>query len=124
MPTRKDLMSELDWLTEKISSLVWTLNVGTLGTTWSLLIADRFSTRNAIWIVVPCFLSILCELGQYLSAYILEEPILDKMEEDGRTEFQYPIAVKRYRKFFFWWKIGLTIFAALALIITLFQKFM
>jgi hypothetical protein len=124
MPTKADLLTELNWLTEKISSQVWTLNVGTLGTTWSLLIADQFSPRSAIWIVVPCLLSILCELGQYLSAYILEEPILDEMEENDRTEFQYPASVKRYRQFFFRCKIGLTIFAALALIYTLVQKFM
>ena len=48
MPTKDDLLSELDWVTEKISSQVWTLNVGTLGTTWSLLIADRFSFRNSV----------------------------------------------------------------------------
>ncbi len=33
MPNKADLLTELNWLTEKISSLVWTLNVGTLGTT-------------------------------------------------------------------------------------------
>jgi hypothetical protein len=48
MPKKADLISELDWITNKISSQVWTLNLGTLGTTWSLLIAERFSIRNKI----------------------------------------------------------------------------
>ena len=39
MQSKKALLTELDWLTEKISSQVWTLNLGTLATTWSLLIA-------------------------------------------------------------------------------------
>jgi hypothetical protein len=52
MATKEDLLKELNYLTEKISSLVWTLNVGVLGTTWSLLITTvpenvRFSVRNA-----------------------------------------------------------------------------
>jgi hypothetical protein len=59
MATKEGLLKELDWVTEKISSQVWTPNLGTLATTWSLLIASglpdnvRFTTRNAIWIFVP-----------------------------------------------------------------------
>jgi hypothetical protein len=53
MATKADLLSELNWITEKISSLVWTLNVGVLGTTWSLLITRSFTFRNAIWIFIP-----------------------------------------------------------------------
>lgn len=39
MATKKELLDELDWLTDKISTQIWTLNLGTLATTWSLLIA-------------------------------------------------------------------------------------
>jgi hypothetical protein len=57
MATKEKLLEELNYLTEKISSLVWTLNVGVLGTTWSLLITTvpenvRFSVRNAFWVFV------------------------------------------------------------------------
>ena len=40
MQTKEKLVEQLDWLTDKISSQVWTLNLGTLATTWSLLIAS------------------------------------------------------------------------------------
>src|SRR5215467_1051027 len=90
MAKKADLLSELDWITNKISSLVWTLNVGALGTTWSLLIANRFTFRNAIWIFVPCILSILCEIGQYLCGYRLAERLLREMERENRTQFEYP----------------------------------
>ena len=39
MPQKSELYAELNWITEKISSQVWTLNLGVLGTTWTLLIA-------------------------------------------------------------------------------------
>jgi len=123
--TKNDLISELDWITNKISSLVWTLNVGALGTTWSLLIANRFTFRNAIWIFVPCILSILCEMGQYLCGYRLANRLLREMEREKRTEFEYPTADPLYkaRDRFFFWKIVLAIAAGVILLFTLFQKF-
>ena len=123
--TKNDLISELDWITNKISSLVWTLNVGALGTTWSLLIANRFTFNNAIWIFVPAILSILCEMGQYLSGYRLADRLLREMERDNRTEFEYPTADPLYkaRDFFFVWKTVFAIAAGVILLFTLFQKF-
>ena len=56
MASKSDLLNVLNFLSEKISTLVWTLNLGSLGLAWSLLITSsvaenvRFSTRNAIWI--------------------------------------------------------------------------
>jgi len=125
MAKKADLLSELDWITNKISSLVWTLNVGALGTTWSLLIASRFTFRNAIWIFVPSILSILCEMGQYLSGYRLANRLLREMERENRTEFEYPTGDPLYkaRDFFFVWKIVLAIVAGVILLITLFLKF-
>ena len=40
MATKEDVLKELNWVTEKISSLVWTVNLSTLATTWSLLIGS------------------------------------------------------------------------------------
>jgi hypothetical protein len=125
MATKAELLKELDWITAKISSLVWTLNVGALGTTWSLLIASRFTFRNAIWIFVPSILSILCEMGQYLCGYILADRLLKKMERENRTEFEYPTGDPLYkaRNFFFVCKIVLAIVTGVILLITLFQRF-
>jgi hypothetical protein len=130
MATKGDLIKELDWITEKISSQVWTLNLGTLGTTWSLLIASnpniQFTPRNALWIVVPCLLSLLCELAQYLAGYWLDNKLLDKLEEDNETEFQYPknsVLYRARKRWFFRSKIVLTILAAVILVFTLVRKF-
>jgi hypothetical protein len=131
MATKADLLSELNWVTEKISSQVWTLNLGTLGTTWSLLIATavpetiRFTPRNAVWVVIPSLLSLLCEMGQVLAAYSLDRKLLKKMEESNAAEFQYPTTDWRYRlrHCFFHTKIVLTIGAATILLFTLVRKF-
>jgi hypothetical protein len=131
MPTKADLLSELNWVTNKISSQVWTLNVGTLGTTWSLLITGglpgdlRFTTRNAIWIFVPCLLSLLAEMAQYLCAYRLGRQLLFDMEQNARAEFQYPTSSILYksREFFFQSKVILTIAAAVILIFTVVRKY-
>jgi hypothetical protein len=115
---KKDLLSDLNFV-------ALTLNVGALGTTWWLLIANRFTFRNAIWIFVPSILSILCEMGQYLSGYILDNRLRKEMEREKRTEFEWPTGDPFYkaRQFFFWCKVVLAIAAAVILLITLFQKF-
>jgi hypothetical protein len=125
MPKKADIVEELNWITEKISSLVWSLNVGTLGTTWSLLIANRFSIRNAIWIFVPCLLSLLCEMAQYICGYWLALRIEDDMKRNNREEFEYPTDSRLYkaRKRLLWWKMGFAIVAAGVLGFTLYQKF-
>jgi hypothetical protein len=125
MPKKDDIVTELNWTSEKISSLVWSLNVGTLGTTWSLLIAQRFSIRNAIWIFVPCLLSLLCEMGQYVSGYWLALRIEEDIRRNNRKEYEYPTDSLLYktRKGLLWWKMGFAIVAAVILGFTLFQKF-
>jgi hypothetical protein len=131
MATKESLIADLKTVTERLSAQVWTLNLGTLGTTWSLLIASglpenvRFTTRNAIWIFVPCLFSLLCEMGQYLSAYVLDRRLLREMEQNNRTEFQYPTddILYRARQSFFHAKIVLTIAGAVILVFTLVQKY-
>jgi hypothetical protein len=130
MATKDDLRSELNWITEKISSQVWTLNLGTLGTTWSLLIVSglptglRFTTRNAIWVFIPSLLSLLGEMGQYLCGYVLARRLLNDMEENNTTEFQYPKDdwLYKWRQHFFCTKIVLTIGAAVVLLVTILRK--
>jgi hypothetical protein len=128
MPEKADLLKELDWLSDKISSQVWTLNLAFLGTAWSLLIVGgpggvRFSVRNAVWVLVPCIVSLLCQMAQYLCGYLLAQRLLREM--GNRTESQYPRDSWFYRgrDLFHWCKIIFTTIAGVALVITLLQKF-
>lgn len=130
MATKENLLKDLDRVTEKISAQVWTLNLGTLGTTWSLLITTsvpeklRFSLTDSRWIFLICFCALLCEMGQYLSAYKMQTGILRDIETKGQTEFSYDTDSWGYRlrTTFFFLKIVLTILAAIALLLTIFVK--
>jgi hypothetical protein len=130
MPSKETLLKDLDWVTEKISTQIWVLNLGTLGTTWSLLITatipDRFKLTfvQARWVFLFCFLALLCELGQYLSSYMMYRRILSQMEQSRVNEFQFD------RNSFLWTcricycylKITLTIVAAIVLLAMIFLK--
>jgi hypothetical protein len=130
MVSKDDVGKELNHLTEKISTLVWTLNVGALGLAWSLLITSsvaanvRFSARNAIWIFIPSIIALLCEFGQYLSGYRNARNLYAKMEEKNleKSEYQQDDFWYKARRRFFQAKIGFTILACLILVYTLLMK--
>jgi hypothetical protein len=128
MPTKKDLVDELNWITDKISSQVWTLNLGVLGTTWTLLIATtntklQFQPAEAFPILFLCIASLTCEMLQYLSGYANDRRILKNVEAKNLQTFEYdPKAfLYRLRMFFFYAKILLTVFAALFLLWKIFM---
>lgn len=130
MATKETLLKELDWVTEKISSQVWTLNLGTLGTTWSLLITAavpdklKLTIADARWIFGLSLVALLCEMGQYLSSYRMYRSVLRELERAGAAEFQYDTGSIAYRLriVFFYFKIALTISAAVLLLVTIFGR--
>jgi hypothetical protein len=107
-----------------------TLNLGTLATTWSLLIAAgnvenrRIGGANAIPIMGLCILAMLCELVQYLAGYVNARSILRGLENSGRTEFEYDRSALLYilREVCFYGKISLTLAAAIWLLVVLAGK--
>jgi len=131
MQPKEKLLEELDWLTDKISSQVWTLNLGTLATTWSLLIAAgsveklRIGPGNAIPIMAICLTAMLFELGQYLAGYFNAKSILDRLDESGQKEFEYDKSAPLYilRICFFNGKVLLSLAAAIWLVVVLAGKF-
>ena len=131
MRNKETLLEELDWLADKISSQVWTLNLGTLATTWSLLIAAgsveklRIGSANAIPIMGLCILAMLSDLIQYLAGYANARFILGDLESSGRTEFEYYKSGWFYilRETCFYGKIALTLAAATWLLVVLAGKF-
>ena len=83
-----------------------------------------FGTRNAIFIMGLCIIAMLCELGQYLAGYFNAKSILDRLESNGQTEFEYNKSKPLYiaRKWFFCGKIALTLAAAIWLVVILAKK--
>lgn len=121
---------ELDWTTDKISSRVWTLNLGTLATTWSLLIAAGSSDKlignaNALPIMSLCILAMLFDLGQYCAAYWNARSIEKGLKGSDRDEYEYDKSAFLYklRVACFYIKIVLSLVAGAWLFVTLVWKF-
>ena len=131
MATKEDVLKELNWVTEKISSLVWTVNLSTLATTWSLLIGSasiptqyRLQRGEAEPILLCSLLALICEMSQFVAAYVNNRQALHIIERDHVEDFRYnPKAWSyRLRLLFFYLKIILTFAAALILVIRLITK--
>jgi len=75
MPDSKQLREELDWVTAKLSSQTWILNLGLLGTTWSLIMSvhsqARLTFAEARPTLVACIIGLTFDVIQYLSAFWL-----------------------------------------------------
>lgn len=130
MPDKSELIGELNWITEKISSQVWTLNLGVLGTTWTLLITTtnaklQFQQAEAFPILFLCIASLTCEMLQYLSGYANDRLILDRMEAKNLKTFEYDAraALYRLRMLFFYVKILATVAAAFLLLWKIYSHF-
>jgi hypothetical protein len=106
---------------------VWTLNLGTLATTWSLLIAAgkvRIEATDAIPIIGLCIFAMLCELAQYIAGYANALRILKGLQNSGRTEFEFDKSAPLYilRETCFHAKIVLSVAAAIWLLVVLVRK--
>jgi hypothetical protein len=130
MQHKKDLIDDLDWLTDKISSQVWTLNLGILGTTWTLLIASsntklQFQPAEAFPILFLCIVSLTCQMLQYLSGYKNDMLILHRMEKQNHQTFEFDATAFFYRcrNLFFRAKILVTLAAAAFLLWRVFIHF-
>jgi hypothetical protein len=130
MARKEKLLEDLNWITDKISSQIWILNLGTLGTTWSLLVVGtpanpvKITFIEARWIFLFCFSALMCEMAQHLSAYCMSKNILDRIEARGQNTFEFDpnSGWFKLRSCLFWAKIALTVIASLYLLVIIFLK--
>jgi hypothetical protein len=90
MATKKELLDELNFLSDKISTSVWTLDLGMLAFAWSLLIASgdmRFTVRNAIWVMIPSLLALIAHMLQYLFGYVVARRIYRELRDSRPKRF-------------------------------------
>jgi hypothetical protein len=127
MLPKQKLIAELDWLTDKISTQVWTLALGTLATTWSLLVASGSGEKligkgNALCIMALCIVAMMCELGQYYAGYFNAKSILDHVGEQAEFEYDKSAVLYILRKYLFYIKAVLSLIAAVWLLWALLAK--
>lgn len=121
MPKLKEVIDELKWISDRISTQVRTIGMGILAVTWGLLITqpqiagplpDNLK-KNLLIIGVIALSSIFCDFLQYFFAYLNNEGLRNRIEEGNLDALDYDYSATSYklRKFFFWTKQVLLITA-------------
>jgi hypothetical protein len=128
MPDSKQLREELDWVTAKLSSQTWILNLGLLGTTWSLIMSvhsqARLTFAEARPTLVACIIGLTFDVIQYLSAFWLISQTRKALRASGKNSIDYDVHSWPYilRRVSFVTKIVATLVAAVWLLVVLFRK--
>jgi len=121
MPKLKEVIDELKWISDRISTQVRTIGMGILAVTWGLLITqpqiagplpDNLK-KNLLIIGVIALSSIFCDFLQYFFAYLNNEGLRNRIEEGNldALDYDYTAPSYRLRKLFFWTKQVLLITA-------------
>lgn len=123
MPSINDVIEELQFLSDRISTQVRTIAIGLLAITWAILVGDSSFLRklseglgkSLLLIALLCIFVLLLDFLQYVTSYIYVDKVR-RSAEDGKTkaqtnedgsEIEYPESVLRMlRECFFWVKQG------------------
>jgi len=105
MTDKSDVIAEINFLTETLSTQVRTVALGVLVLTWGLLIGDSSFTAAIATDIKPQLLGIgLCAVAsmfldflQYICGYLVSKGMLEKMEGKGNKETQYDYKAISYR---------------------------
>jgi len=114
MATKKDIIADLDAVTDKLSSQVRTTAVAVLALTWGLLIGDSpaaqaisLQLKPSLVLLGGASVSVLfLDFLQYFAGYFSTMNVLREIERTGIDEGQYDYRslFHRLRRFFFWAK--------------------
>jgi hypothetical protein len=126
---KEKILSQLDVVSDKLSTQVRTTTLGVLALTWGLLVGDS-PTAQAISLKLRPSLVVLggaavfvlfLDFLQYFAAYLNVSEIRAQMEEKGlqETEYDYRSATHRLRIFFFWAKMIALMLTVVGLLLVL-----
>jgi len=114
MVSKKNVMEEMDFLSDRISSQVRTIALGLLAITWGLLIGQSVvaaeisrDTKGGFLVIgTIAILSMFLDFLQYFFGYWNNRKLLNKMEEENKQEgeYNYLACSYRLRDAFFWIK--------------------
>jgi hypothetical protein len=129
MVIKKDILTALDDVTDKLSSQVRTTALGVLALSWGLLVGDSPAAKA----ISADFRAILVVLGgasvavlfldflQYFAGYFSTKRVLDEVEDKGEDQGEYDSSSLAYqlRRFFFWAKQFALMLTVVTLLVTL-----
>ena len=122
MPTKQEVIENLNWTTARVSDRVWTISVGTLAASLSYIIestsadgAPFLEPREVAMPAVLALLALCADLAQYVAAHRQNVALLRKMEAARIEEALYDAgsAMRRLRSWAYNAKIALCTAAAL-----------
>ena len=95
MATKKDLIDELNFLTDLISNRVRTISVGVLAFCWLFIlqnISGQVSIISSKQLMIPVFLtifSLVADLAQYWFGYYTTRSLLRQSEKENKDDIAY-----------------------------------
>ena len=127
MPTKKEIIEDLNFLTELISTRVRTISAGILVFCWVLIFESIFKKGSTTIIsvnllLVPVSLAILtlvADFAQYWLGYLVTNRAFKEMEEKDKENINFDCTALAYRLrfFMFYIKQALMLGSTLSLLI-------
>lgn len=106
----KDVIEELRFLSDRISTQVRTIAIGLIGITWGLLIGKSGFVGHLkiklLWVGSFALLAMFLDFLQYFCGYICTDNVRKGMEKEKKEEgiYDYRSWLYRLRSWFFWLK--------------------
>ena len=96
MPTKTDVIKNLDWVTERVSNRVWSVSVGVLATALAYIIESTkqdgtpfLLPQQVVGPAVVALLALIFDLLQYIAANSQDRALLRRMEKQNVTQLPY-----------------------------------
>jgi len=116
MPRKEEVIQQMDWLSDRLSSQVRSVALGILALTWGLLIgADSIpgaiNPSHLLFVGLLAILAMSCDFLQYAAGYRNARRLYMEMRTTGAPEAGYPVDFyRRCRDYLFaakQWIVGL-----------------
>jgi hypothetical protein len=129
MATKVEVLSELEKVTDRISTRVQTTAVGVLALTWGLLVGDSSVAKsiseqlrlNLLLVGGAAVIVLFLDFLQYFAGYISTKKVYNEMEKKDAAsgKYDYDSLPFRLRTIFFWAKQFALILTVVALLLVL-----
>jgi len=103
--TKEQILEDLDWITDRLSTQVRTVALGVLALAWGLLLGDKEPAKSEVlhlkWHLMAiggtCVLVLVLDYLQYVAGYANTRGILKEMESEGKKQEQFDPKKLSYR---------------------------
>jgi len=133
VPEIKDVVSELQFISDRLSTQVRTVALGLLAISWTILVGDSAFLRSLaeglgkslLGVAILCVLALFLDFLQYVAGYAYVKRALAAAEKNESKEVDYDpdSFLIKLRSFLFWVKQLATI-ATLAIFLYSFVRYL